>query len=72
MRKLIHYSIYLLIAGTIISTLGMTGSISVKADVLKANSPALFQGGIAAVVIGACFIVLALIFFILAVSKSDK
>jgi len=72
MKNLIRYSIYSLIAGVIISTLGMSGSISVKADTIKNSMPALFQGSMAAVIIGAILILLSLIFFAMAVFKQEK
>lgn len=72
MRNFIRLSIYSLILGTIVSTLGAVGRFSVKADAVEAYSGTLFQGAMIAVIIGIVLIFLACILFIIAITKSEK
>lgn len=72
MSKYLKASIFLLVLGAIVATLGATGSISIKADSLKDYSTTLFQGAGMAVFVGAGLILLAIIFFAAAMFKSNK
>lgn len=72
MRKFILATIYSLVAGIAISTLGAVGRFSVKADALANYSPTLFQGSLVAVIVGIVLIFVAVILFFIALSKSVK
>ena len=70
MIKFIRGSIYCLIIGIILLTVGSSGSLSIKADVIKQSSEILYQSAQISIVVGAFLIVLSGILFIVAVIKS--
>ena len=72
MIKYIRLSIGFLVAGTAMLSLGVTGSLSVKADVVRDFSETLYRSAQVGVFAGTTLIVLSGVFFIVAISKSQE
>ena len=71
MKKIVHYSVYLLILGFVILAIGVWGSVSASADTIRQASEILFQGMQIAVYAGTGMIVLSGILFFIATAKSE-
>jgi len=70
MFKNIRATIYFLISGIIVSSIGAWGSLSAEADTIKKTSQTLYFGMQSFVIFGAFLILLAVIFFIIGMVKS--